>query len=247
MEAPVGWVGILGGAVRAHGESRHGGVGAVVGHSAHDGQARPAVGAVGEGMVPAAAGRVVHLGEAGGAGRRVRRHLGGSMAALAGGDGEVVGGLARRQRHHVDGVDPGQRRAVRTQPGRQRVECVGRAPGGDEHAVGVVAHGAGEVEVAGQPPHHRPEADALHHAAYPQQPALGCGRCGVEAEFGCSHGGQCTVHTMQGSKERTTCCIAALLAASALTGVPTRACSSAPGVPAASRGEKFQVVGAMIW
>jgi hypothetical protein len=31
------------------------------------------------------------------------------------------------------------------------------------------------------------------------------------------------------------------------TGAPTSACSSAPGVPAASRGEKFQLVGATIW
>ena len=31
------------------------------------------------------------------------------------------------------------------------------------------------------------------------------------------------------------------------TGMPTSACSSAPGLPAPSRGEKFQVVGAMIW
>ena len=59
--------------------------------------------------------------------------------------------------------------------------------------------------------------------------------------------GQCTVHTMHGSKERTTCCTATGVLSAAAMGMPARACSRAPGVPAASRGEKFQVVGATIW
>ena len=57
---------------------------------------------------------------------------------------------------------------------------------------------------------------------------------------------QCAVQTMQGSKERTTCWIAGALAPASPTSTPTRACSSGPGTPAASRGEKFQVVGATI-
>ena len=62
---------------------------------------------------------------------------------------------------------------------------------------------------------------------------------------GCPY--QCTVQTMQGSKERTMCCTATGVFSLSRTGAPTRACSSAPGTPAASRGEKFQLVGATIW
>ena len=56
-----------------------------------------------------------------------------------------------------------------------------------------------------------------------------------------------TVHTMQGSNERTMCCTATGEVSPASTGAPTSAASSAPGVPAWSRGEKFQPVGATIW
>jgi len=54
----------------------------------------------------------------------------------------------------------------------------------------------------------------------------------------------CTVHTWHGSKLRTMCCTASACASSAT--VPSRAASSGPGWPSLSRGEKFQVVGAMI-
>src|SRR5208283_3636296 len=57
---------------------------------------------------------------------------------------------------------------------------------------------------------------------------------------------QCAVQTMQGSKERTMCCTATLAAPSSPTSRPCNANSSGPGRPAAHRGEKFQVVGAMI-
>ena len=62
-----------------------------------------------------------------------------------------------------------------------------------------------------------------------------------------AHPYQCTVHTMHGSKDLTTCCTRTGFPSLCATGVPTSACSSAPGVPCPSRGEKFQVVGEMIW
>ena len=58
---------------------------------------------------------------------------------------------------------------------------------------------------------------------------------------------QCTVQTMQGSKLRTMCCTETGVVSPSATGAPTSAVSSAPGCPSASRGEKFQVVGATIW
>ncbi len=43
------------------------------------------------------------------------------------------------------------------------------------------------------------------------------------------------------------CCTATGVFSPGSTGAPTSAASSAPGVPWRSRGEKFQLVGAMIW
>ena len=59
--------------------------------------------------------------------------------------------------------------------------------------------------------------------------------------------GQCTVQTMQGSKLRTICCTDRGVSSPGRTSAPISAASTGPGVPARSRGEKFQVVGAMIW
>lgn len=58
---------------------------------------------------------------------------------------------------------------------------------------------------------------------------------------------QWTVHTMQGSNDRTICCTDTGSSSPGRMGAPTNACSSGPGMPAPSRGEKFHVVGAMIW
>src|ERR1019366_9482084 len=57
VEAPVGGVLILGAALFAHGEARHGGVRPVVRNVADDGLPRAAIGAVGESVpVPAVEG-----------------------------------------------------------------------------------------------------------------------------------------------------------------------------------------------
>ena len=83
------------------------------------------------------------------------------------------------------------------------------------------------------------------------RPRAGRGACAARRGRGgvAWHGGvrQCTVQTMHGSNERTMCCTATGVSSPSRTGAPTSAASSAPGVPAASRGEKFQLVGATIW
>ena len=71
VEAPVARVVVLGRAGVAHGEAGHGGGGPVVGDAQRDGEARAAVGAVGEGVAVAAVGRVGELGRAGRAGGQV--------------------------------------------------------------------------------------------------------------------------------------------------------------------------------
>ena len=72
VEAAVGRIGILRRARRAHGERAHRRVGAVVGRSVDDRQARPAMRAIGERVAEAPLGRRPHLGEALGAGGCVR-------------------------------------------------------------------------------------------------------------------------------------------------------------------------------
>ena len=58
VEPAVEWIIVFALAVRAHGKGRHGGQGPVVGDIADDGEARPAVGAVGKGIAVAAVIRV---------------------------------------------------------------------------------------------------------------------------------------------------------------------------------------------
>ena len=68
MEAPVEGVEVLGSARLAHRKRGHRGAGAIVRQGGDDRPARPAVGAVGEGVAEAAVGRVECLGQAVGAG-----------------------------------------------------------------------------------------------------------------------------------------------------------------------------------
>jgi len=67
MEAPVRRVGVLSGALRAKGKAAHGRDGAVVRDGPRNGVARPAVGAVGKGVLIAGVGGVVHVGQTVGA------------------------------------------------------------------------------------------------------------------------------------------------------------------------------------
>lgn len=71
MIAAIGHVGVLGGALRAHLESAHGGHGAVVGEVLDDGEARSAVRAVDEGVVVTSVLRVEELAYTGVAGGEI--------------------------------------------------------------------------------------------------------------------------------------------------------------------------------
>src|SRR5207248_6552338 len=81
VEAAVGRVVVLGGAALAHGERRHGGERPVVGHAPHDGEAGPAVGAVGERVAVAAVGLVEQFGQTVVTGGGVGRDQGLALAA----------------------------------------------------------------------------------------------------------------------------------------------------------------------
>ena len=153
----------------AHREARHRRVGPVVRDPAHDGEARPAVGAVDERVAVAAVGRVEQLGEARGAGRGVGRDHGGGLAT--GGAAEdreaLVGtGLDR----HVLGdhaLDLGERRRLRGQPRDEGVHHRLGALDLDQHAVLVVEHVPAQAQLGREPVHVGPEAHALHRPLDP--------------------------------------------------------------------------------
>ena len=238
VEAAVGRIGIIAGAVRAHRERRHAGAGAVVRDGADDREARPAMGAVGEGVAVAAGRRIGDLGEAGGTGRGIGRDAGRGPAGPAFDDGEAGGRRAGESRD-LDRGDAGERRRLGLEPLEEARDRSAGAEHLDQHPLAVIGDMAGELLLPCQPPDEGAEADALHRAADPDAAAL------ARRLAGGSH--QWTVQTMHGSNERTMCWTETGSASPGRTGAPTSACSSAPGVPAASRGEKFHVVGAMIW
>ena len=76
----------------------------------------------------------------------------------------VVTGLDRRG---VDTEDPGQGRGLCHQACLESVTAAHGALDLDDDTFGVVADVAGQAELGGQTVDERSEADALHHARYP--------------------------------------------------------------------------------
>ena len=159
---------------RAQRKGREAGLRPVVGQAARDGVARAAVGAGDEGVAPASAGGIEQLGQAVGAGGHVGADGGARRPARAFGDREAAEAL-RRRLARAHGVHPGQRRRVRAQALDQRGDLRGRALGGDLHALRVVAHPAGEVQV------HWPAATRTAGSRHP-------GRCRSRGFVGRRHG-----------------------------------------------------------
>ena len=164
VEAAVRGVLVLRPARGAHGEPRHRRERAVIRHVAHDREPRPAVRAVDERVAEAPVRRVEQLAEAGRARRRVRRdRRRGAAAALALHDRERPL-AARGHAPAAHPLDRGERWGLGGQP---RQEPLDRGVGPldlQQHAVLVVAHPAAEPLGVREPPHERPEADALHGA-----------------------------------------------------------------------------------
>ena len=171
VEAPVGRVAVLALAVRAHAEGGHGRGRTVVGHVAHDGEARAAAGAVRERIVKSPVGRVQHLGEAVGAGGEVGRDgdppLVGAGALLDQEGPGLLGG-------DLGGPEGGHPRRGWPSGAKPRLEGVegGRRPEGLHGDAGVVvADPPGDAAVAGRPPDEGAHAHALHGAADLDAPA----------------------------------------------------------------------------
>ena len=163
--APAADVGVFGGTVTAHGKAGHRGVGTVVGQGFQDGKARPAVGAVDEGVAVPPAGRVGHFPQAGGAGGKVGGSQGGRAPGGTGQDGERCLPPAGGQGLHLHLFHYREGRRLGAQGLQKRLQRVGRAfqlqldPGGG------VAGPAAQAQPGREPVEERPEPHPLHDAA----------------------------------------------------------------------------------
>ena len=163
VEPPVGRIGVLGRTGRAHVEAGHAGPRAVVGQVLDDRPARPAVGAIGEGIAEPPLARRVNLLAALGAGRQVggNRRPGRSLVRAA-------ANLERRRavrlpglRTDVQGVDLrlGRRRAA--QQVQELIQCGGLPLDLDPHRAGLVLYPAGQSAGGSGVVDEGPEADPL--------------------------------------------------------------------------------------
>ena len=145
----------------------HGRVRTVVGEPARDGEAGTAVGAVDEGVTPAAVAGIEHLGHALAAHGDIRRHERTRCTeCVALGDAKP-GLVPRRDRCGLDAEDPGQRWRLVAEARREPFEGGPVAFDLYEDPIPVVAHTAGEAETAGQAVHEGTKTDALDDATHP--------------------------------------------------------------------------------
>ena len=147
MKAAIGGIAVFALAVRAERKRRQAGLRPVVGQSARHRVARAAMGAGDEGVAPASPGGIEQLGQAVGAdGGVVADGRGARWPPTAFGDGEV--------RAVPAAVTVAHRRRPRAPAAALRAQSFSRksgdplALGGDLHARGVVAHPAGQAELA---------------------------------------------------------------------------------------------------
>ena len=176
VETPIAGIVVFRLAGPAHREGRHTGAGAIVGDGAHDREPGAAMGAVGEGVAIASAGRIADLGEAGGAGGGIGDHAGPDRARAAGQDAK-----ARRRRRPGQGlrlqaVDARERRRLGLQAPEEAPARSRRTPDPDQHALGVVPDLAAQAAVGRQPPGVGPKAHALNEAAHANRLARHPGR-----------------------------------------------------------------------
>src|ERR1019366_6055843 len=163
VEAPVGGVLILGAALLAHGEARHGGVRPVVRDVADDGVPRAAVGAIGESVPVPAVARIGAIGQARGAGgdvRRDQRELAGLRHARTDAEFAVAGG---GQGSHDPILDPRQRRMLATQRFQETLDRRRCAFHFRDQAGGIVQNVPRQGQALRQVVHKRTEPHPLYN------------------------------------------------------------------------------------
>ena len=168
VKPPVGRVVILPLALRAHPEDRHRRLRPVVRNVLNDRVSRTAIGAVRERVAEAPVGRIHRIGQAGVAGRDIRRdqgELAGLGHAVPDREARLAGRLHLRDRALLD---PGERRRLRPQSPRRTSSTAGGRSFRLRHQPSRgIEHVPGEPQFARQVINERSESDSLDDAAQP--------------------------------------------------------------------------------
>lgn len=162
--APVGRVGVLGGAGLAHREAGHRRGRSVVRQVGDDGVTGAAVGAGDERVAVAPVSRVAHLAQTVGAGGDVRRHQGAGAVVVVAADDLEATGVEGFNRMDVQGVDARHRRRAVAHGAYRSLDIAGRPLQFAVHRTGVVVDPAGQSELCGDPRDGGAEPHPLHHA-----------------------------------------------------------------------------------
>ena len=169
VEAAIFGIGVVARAILAHRERRHRGLRAIVGQRARQRVARPAMGAVDEGIGIEAARRVEQLGQA----RLADRGVGADARRRRAGGGGVESRSLRRRR----AADRRRRsnrcaRAAAARDASAWRNCSAPAPSTSISTPSAsLQHEAAEREARGEAVGERSEAHALHGAAHAQAQA----------------------------------------------------------------------------
>ena len=171
VKTPVEWVGILRGALGAHGKTIHRRGRSVIRQRSDDGKARAAVSAVDKGVVIASVGGIEQLAQtivAGGDIGRDERRVRGLILRCYDAKTLFIGGIPTVdcQVHNLDMLYAGCRRRMLRKRGDKSIERIGRSVRLDVHAVARIEHPAANAMRHGLAIHKRSHANALHNARH---------------------------------------------------------------------------------
>ena len=171
VKTPVEWVGILRGALGAHGKTIHRRGRSVIRQRSDDGKAWAAVSAVDKGVVIASVGGIEQLAQAivaGGDIGRDERRVRGLVLRCYDAKTLFTGGIPTVgcQVHSLDMLYAGCRRRMLRKRGNKSIERIGRSVRLDVHAVARIEHPAANAMRHGLAIHKRSHANALHNARH---------------------------------------------------------------------------------
>src|ERR1700719_2347791 len=191
MEPAISWVAVLGVALFAHDEPRHGRARAIVRNAVHDAQARSAMRTIGKWVAVAPCERVNDFLRACRADRSVRRHF--RMRHSAGALRDT-----KRIRQHIEKearlhpVDACERRRLELYPADEGSDCRFPSANADEDAIRIVQYFARKTKFPRVAPDRRAKSDALYpspNADLDCNDLLRCGAARVQIHRTTSHRG----------------------------------------------------------
>ncbi len=168
METPVSRMTVLGLATRTLLESGHAGTCPVIGERPGDRVARATMGAIDEGITPAAVIGIEQLGETRRAHRHVRAYSRGHRALHTGQNHKTLARQVGRNDLRFNHIHPGKGRRLRGKALGEGVKHRLTTVDLDFHTPAVVAHPPGETKMRGKAIHKGPKTHPLHHATNPQ-------------------------------------------------------------------------------